>query len=369
MKRLAILDYARFIAAVMVVLYHYSFNGISNGKISSVSYIEPVIEFSRYGYLGVELFFMISGYVIFFSANHRAAAHFVVSRAVRLYPAYWFAVILTSTMAAFFGGELMSVQLSQVAWNMTMLHSFIWVPHVDGVYWTLVYEITFYAAIATLLLLGMQKYLKQIFLCWPFIICAATLAHLDSYPYLGGYYCYFSAGAIFALLKHNKTPIVWLSLALAFVLCVEFSTGEAAVVSHNKGFYFSPWVIGAIVCVFFLIFLLQNTPKMQDIVLPYSKLVGALTYPLYLIHAHLGYMLISIFATEENKLIVYFLVFSFVILLSYSIHYLVEEKLKRFWQQGFSRTLGFAINTMAAIMANIFNYVRFQLNSRAEDHR
>lgn len=353
----------------MVVLYHYSFNGISNGKISSVSYIEPLIEFSRYGYLGVELFFMISGYVIFFSANHRSATQFVVSRAVRLYPAYWFAVILTSTVAVFFGGELMSVQLSQVAWNMTMLHSFIWVPHVDGVYWTLVYEITFYAAIAILLLLGMQKYLNKIFVCWPFIMCAATLAQLDSYPYLGGYYCYFAAGALFALLKDNKTPIVWVSLALAFALCLEFSTGEAAVLTHNKGFYFSPWVIGTIVFGFFVIFLLQNTPKMQSVVLPYSKLAGALTYPLYLIHAHLGYMLISEFATEENKLVVYLLVLSLVLLVSYLIHYLVEEKLKRFWQQGFSHTLGFAVSAIAPIIATIFNYVRLQLQREAEEHR
>ncbi|WP_164654758.1 acyltransferase family protein, partial [Pseudomonas viridiflava] len=95
MKRLELLDYGRFIAAIMAVLYHYTFNGIANGKLSSLSHIPELIEFTKYGYLGVELFFMISGYVIFYSARNRSAAQFAASRAIRLYPSYWFAVLFT----------------------------------------------------------------------------------------------------------------------------------------------------------------------------------------------------------------------------------------------------------------------------------
>lgn len=102
MKRLQLLDYSRFIAAIMVVLYHYTFNGIENGKISTISHDESLVFFTKYGYLGVELFFMISGYVIFKSATGRTASEFAVGRATRLYPAYWFAVLFTSCFA-FFG--------------------------------------------------------------------------------------------------------------------------------------------------------------------------------------------------------------------------------------------------------------------------
>ena len=56
MKRLALLDYGRFFAVIIVVLFHYTFNGIANGKISSISHIPSVIAFTKYGYLGVELF-------------------------------------------------------------------------------------------------------------------------------------------------------------------------------------------------------------------------------------------------------------------------------------------------------------------------
>ena len=117
MKRLELLDYGRFFAAIVVVLFHYTFNGISNGKITSIAHTQSVIDLTKYGYLGVELFFMISGYVIFFSAKSGSASKFAVGRAVRLYPAYWFAVLFTSVFAFNWGGDLMSVQPRQIVVN------------------------------------------------------------------------------------------------------------------------------------------------------------------------------------------------------------------------------------------------------------
>ena len=118
-------------------MYHYTFNGISNGKVTSIGALREIDFITRYGYLGVEFFFMISGYVIFFSAKNRTALKFAVNRAVRLFPAYWFAVLFTSFFAYFWGGELMSTSLLRSVANLTMIHSFFGVSNVDGVYWTL----------------------------------------------------------------------------------------------------------------------------------------------------------------------------------------------------------------------------------------
>nr|WP_275554988.1 acyltransferase family protein [Mixta sp. Marseille-Q2659] len=71
-NRVELIDYLRLIAALGVILFHYTFNGIDNGKISSISQIPALTQFTKFGYLGVELFFMISGYVIFFSAKKKA---------------------------------------------------------------------------------------------------------------------------------------------------------------------------------------------------------------------------------------------------------------------------------------------------------
>ncbi|MEL7088997.1 MAG: acyltransferase family protein [Planctomycetota bacterium] len=88
MSRIQLLDYGRFGAAIAVVGYHWFFNGIHNGKIDSLELQPWAVESVKYGYLGVEFFFMISGYVIFFSAKNRSAAQFATLRATRLYPAF-----------------------------------------------------------------------------------------------------------------------------------------------------------------------------------------------------------------------------------------------------------------------------------------
>ena len=157
MKRLELLDYSRFFAAIIVVLYHYTFNGIANGKIASLEHIDSLIEFTKYGYVGVELFFMISGFVIFNSAKNRTPSQFAISRALRLYPSYWFAVFFTSIFALYWGGDLMSVYPIQIIANFTLLQNYLNIGHVDGVYWTLVYEIAFYALVFFLLILGLQN--------------------------------------------------------------------------------------------------------------------------------------------------------------------------------------------------------------------
>ena len=56
---------------------------------------------------------------------------------------------------------------------------------------------------------------------------------------------------------------------------------------------------------------------------------------LYLVHAHIGYMLIDNYASEDNKYLMCFLVFSFVMLLSSVIHIVVERKISGLWKAFF----------------------------------
>jgi peptidoglycan/LPS O-acetylase OafA/YrhL len=70
------------------VLYHYT----ARGEITSFPLLAPLTQF---GYLGVPLFFMISGFVISASAENRTPSEFVISRITRLFPAYWFGVAFT----------------------------------------------------------------------------------------------------------------------------------------------------------------------------------------------------------------------------------------------------------------------------------
>lgn len=339
MRRLELLDYGRFFAAIIVVLFHYTFNGIANGKIDSIVHISPLIDFTKYGYLGVELFFMISGFVIFHSAKNRTPAQFAVSRAVRLYPSYWFAVVFTSIFALYWGGDSMSVYPSQVIVNLTLLQNYLGIGHVDGVYWTLVYEIKFYAIVFVLLIAGLQKHLSLIFTLWPVAMLGAFITGYDYLPYLGGYFYYFAAGALFAILQSDKSPKNILSTMISFLLCLLYSTSKASIKAETTGVYFSEFIVGLIILGFFVFFILQNSKKVQLLKLPFSKTLGALTYPVYLIHAHFGYMFISKYAREDNKIFIYIVTVSIVLSVSYFMHKVIEVRFSNVWKALFMGTL------------------------------
>jgi peptidoglycan/LPS O-acetylase OafA/YrhL len=206
---------------------------------------------------------MISGFVIFHSAKNTTPAQFAVSRAILLYPSYWFAVIFTSIVSLYWCSELMSVTMGQIIINFSLLQNYINIGHVDGVYWTLVYEIKFYALVFFILIIGLQKHLNLIFILWPIAMLGAYLTANDNLPYLGGYFYYFSAGALFAVLQINKSLKVILSIIISFMLGMLYSIDQALLKSESTGIVFSEYVVGLIIICFFAFFIFLNTKKAQ----------------------------------------------------------------------------------------------------------
>ncbi|WP_053728808.1 acyltransferase family protein [Streptomyces sp. WM6378] len=93
--RLAALDGLRLVAALMVVCYHYL--ALSRPWGHNPATIFPTLHrFAEFGWLGVEVFFLVSGFVICMSVWGRSLGDFAVSRVSRLFPAYWVAVPLTA---------------------------------------------------------------------------------------------------------------------------------------------------------------------------------------------------------------------------------------------------------------------------------
>ena len=70
-NRIYQIDLFRFVAALSVVLYHYLFRGWAADNMSDVNFSE-IGHFFQYGYLGVHLFFIISGFVILLSIKHKS---------------------------------------------------------------------------------------------------------------------------------------------------------------------------------------------------------------------------------------------------------------------------------------------------------
>jgi exopolysaccharide production protein ExoZ len=137
----------RGIASTIVVLYHVS------RHINKAYHAPILVQTLQFGHAGVDLFFVVSGFIIFF-VHHRDVnqplhiRHYLSRRFSRVMPTYWIALAITLLMDLA-GGHTMPSPVA-LLWSITLLPS----PQepILGVAWTLEYEIVFYALFGTLIL-------------------------------------------------------------------------------------------------------------------------------------------------------------------------------------------------------------------------
>src|SRR6266700_786805 len=218
------LDLLRFFAACAVMLFHYTFRGPAD-NCWPASF--PLFgQISRYGYLGVHVFFILSGFVILLTAYQKNAIGFTVARIVRLYPAYWICVTLTA-LAILVAGNQRHLSLRQYFLNLTMVHGYFGIKDVSGVYWTLAVELKFYFLIFLVLLLRMVHKLGYLLGAW---LGASILLSLREPHGIANFFLfpewssYFIAGAMLFLI-HREGPTTYKLAVVAG--CYAFSIGYA----------------------------------------------------------------------------------------------------------------------------------------------
>lgn len=284
-KRLLELDALRGIAALMVVFYHYFYHYNAMYGHENIP-----VDWSYIGRLGVGLFFIVSGFVIFWTLNRtERPLDFIVFRFARLYPAYWCALIISFVLVSYFGLPGREVSLNAAVLNTLMFHEYLKIPHVDGVYWTLTIELTFYFWMFVLYLIRKLDKIEWIFA--PLIL--VSMAHSSGlvnipdnlYNFLIlRYLPLFTAGISFYKIVHNDkskitTSVLFLSL---------FST--IAIYSFNYFIVFS---------VFYLIFFLAVSGHMKFLAIRPFVFMGGISYSLYLLHQNIGYIIINEFYKYE----------------------------------------------------------------------
>ncbi|MEV1063358.1 acyltransferase [Streptomyces sp. NPDC050263] len=340
--RIAALDGMRLLAALMVVAYHYM--ALYGGWPTHGATLFPAaFPYTAYGWLGVPLFFLISGFVICMSCWGRSLESFFVSRVVRLYPAYWFAVLATTVVVMLVPGGRNPLPVADVVTNLTMLQEPLGVGKVDGVYWTLYAELRFYLLFAVMAWWGLT-YRRVLVFCCVWAAAGMLLAKSQGsllYGLLMPNYCwYFIAGMAFFLIYRFGPNLLLIGVVLlCFGASLPFAhdtwSGTLGYFEYSIKF----WPVVAVLAVCFGAMALVATGRlnwMQWRWLPYA---GAVTYPLYLMHQYMGWELIRALGDRLSPYQVLAVVLGGMLVASWLVHRLIERPVSRLLRRRLSTAL------------------------------
>lgn len=284
-NRLQALDALRGIAALGVVLFHYL---PYYDELYGHSFTPPdLLEFGRYG---VHLFFMLSGFVIFMTLERtEKACWFGMARAFRLLPALWVGILLTFLTVHSLGPDDRTVTLSTALINFSLLQSYFDYAHVDGVYWSLVIEGTFYLWMAILFYtLKSWQSLRTALFSWVIISYLAVINMENLSPAL----LFITHELLFAfyapLFISGMLLYRWYKLGSLTASEVIFL---ALSMSHALIAYPAPFSIFVLGC--YAVFVLAISGYLNFIVNRATLWLGSLSYSLYLVHQNIGYGIIE----------------------------------------------------------------------------
>ncbi|MEU8359429.1 acyltransferase [Nonomuraea sp. NPDC048882] len=329
-ERLYEIDGLRLLAALCVVLFHYVFSGWAGGK-TTVTFVTES-AWAKYGYLGVDLFFLISGFVVLMSAWGRTPRQFVVSRVVRLYPAYWIGIVITAVVTVTLGQGLFQISLPQVLANLTMFQAVPNIENVDVVYWTLWAEMRFYVLMLAFTFIGMTKGRIMAglwgWLALTFLVELGLLPGIADLVVQSEFSHYFIAGmALFMLYRFGLTVQIALLVPICLGNAVYRAIGYAEAVGERYSVTYSPVVITAVVVLIFLVMTFVSLRVTSVLARPWLVTAGALTYPLYLLHAHVGFILFARLEDAVNKYVLLVAMIAVMLGAAYLVHRFVERPL------------------------------------------
>ena len=304
-SRLALLDLLRLLAALAVVGYHYLYRGAQEGGFLDTSFGRAGDVLSL-GYLGVNLFFMISGFVIIWSASGRDWYGFAVGRIARLYPAHLVAMTLTALVMLLWSAPPFTVNLTQWFANLTMLAPLLGQPFMDGAYWSIALEIIFYGWVTLGLMTGiLPRQTDRFVAAWLAIVLlnglviGSSVLELLFVTRYGACFCF--GIMVWRVLAEGPAPLRMGLLGLSMMLTFLSAEWQRLEVLEAYGEASTPTMVAganlAVIALFCVAIFAQRHVRQS----PFLVTAGALSYPLYLIHQNAGYIVINAAAPHIGK--------------------------------------------------------------------
>jgi peptidoglycan/LPS O-acetylase OafA/YrhL len=293
------LDLIRFGAALLVMSYHLLY------KSRQVPSLYPATWF---GWIGVDIFFVLSGFVIAYTADGASASTFLKQRIVRLVPAAW----ICATICVAIWPDMIGYLHAVTFWP--------WPPWIDGAYWTLGVEISFYALIWALLACGRFAALPKVLIAlgiastgywtakaaWAVLTGSALLPIIDHLPGRPMQLLLLEQGCFFAI-----GGLLWLCLTkeaswqrwLAILICT--GGGVLAVMGAGLrearafgGASLIAWpILVWLAAIGLIIVSVRYNDRLRRLIRPkLARSLGLATYPLYLLHTIVGFAAIFVLA-------------------------------------------------------------------------
>jgi peptidoglycan/LPS O-acetylase OafA/YrhL len=323
------LQVLRALAALLVVFFHCDFLNLKIGQ------------------FGVDIFFVISGFIISFILNKKQE-NFLVKRFIRVVPMYYLFTILVILVWAIYpeGFDNVYVSISSI------VKSLLFIPYVVdnsgpilSLGWTLNYEMFFYVIVGIFSLL-LKKPGKALFFSASLILFLVLIrwmlnpsnslmlfyGHEIVIEFIFGIAIYYIVNLCQPLLKNKKIIFLIGVLALAsFVLMAYFD--------YHK-IYFSRSLLFGVPSFFVVLFFIisENLLDTENPIHKYFYQIGNASYVLYLVHPFIIFfiarLIIPIFEVSLfNSVIELLIKFLLVVLISNWIHKKIELPVVRSFER------------------------------------
>ncbi len=273
-KKINSLGFLRGFAVLAVCFCHFGY-AIAAGQKTDVTFIYKAI--GDYGKFGVNIFFVISGFIIPLSMDKakyklRYFFDFLLKRATRLHPPYLGGLLITLVIV-FLADKVKHIPFPEDIVSIVKSCFYLHIPGDNPVYWTLKIEAEYYIFIA--LYFVILKANQKLTLCISiplFVFLGQT--GIVNYIWLFQFLLFFLIGIV-GYLIYNKAESIWLE-----IICL------SGLIACSFIFYELPAAIAATSTIMFILFYKGAIHK-------YFDFMGEVSYSIYLIHYPIGIKLIN----------------------------------------------------------------------------
>nr|WP_283815567.1 acyltransferase [Bradyrhizobium campsiandrae] len=323
---MSLLDPLRFAAALAVAIFHQMFwswawtsigvPGFERTVAADVLY-PSAAPYTWFGWVGVEIFFVISGFVIANSAIQSSPGAFLLGRALRLYPAVWVCATATLLVLLLFGSGPASELILPYIHAMLMVPKGVTGQWLDEVYWTLAAETAFYGLVFCAMLTktvtlrhlawGLTVY-SAIFNAVALLVASCTtpsdlpylvilMFRVPCAAFLLSHGCFFALGIwLFIAANRRMTPLEQLAIAVAcvsgaaeiYVFASFFLTSIPAIADQSALVPIMVWAAAVLLMAIAAVRSRRSARTSFPAAPAFLRTLGLITYPLYLTHNVIG---------------------------------------------------------------------------------